>query len=377
MQVSALTHVNYAFANIDNGTGAAFLTDLWADVQKTWPGDSPSANGSADLFGNLKQLYLHKKHSRNLKTLLSIGGWSYRHNFAPALAGSATKRQTFARTSVDLLKNLGFDGIDIDWEYPESPAESAALVDTCRRIRLELDNYARNLTGRPHFLLTLSVPAGPTHYTYFDVPGLMPYVDFWNLMAYDYMGSFSNYSGHQANVYKSIENPRSTDFDTIDPVQYYLSNGLPREDLVLGMPLYGRSFADTDGPGTKYTPATTGSLGAAGVWDYKVLPLNNSQEFHENEHIVASWSYGNESRLMVSYDTPCIARLKARYIEGQGLGGGMWWETSQDLPLNNTGSLIRIVGQEFKGAGGYAQEENVLSYPYSKYANLRAGMPGQ
>lgn len=101
---SALTHVLYAFAGINNKTGEAYLTDTFADVEKIWDGDVPS-NTSMNLFGNLKQLYLHKKANRNLKTLLSIGGWSFRTNFAPALAVESTRR-TFARTSVQLLKDL-------------------------------------------------------------------------------------------------------------------------------------------------------------------------------------------------------------------------------------------------------------------------------
>lgn len=143
-------------------------------------------------------------------------------------------------------------------------------MDTCRLFREELDNYSRNLTGNPHFLLAMSVPAGPDHYQYFDVPGFNPYVDFISLMAYDYMGSgFSNYSGHAQNVYKSEKNPRSTDFDTVSPVDYYVGSGLPGSKLNLGMPLYGRSFANTSGPGTNFTPATDGSW-ENGVWDYKV-----------------------------------------------------------------------------------------------------------
>lgn len=80
------------------------MTDTWADIEKTWDGDVPS-NSTVDLFGNLKQLYLHKKKNRNLKTLLSIGGWSLRTYFAPALA-SETGRRTFAKSSVQLLKDL-------------------------------------------------------------------------------------------------------------------------------------------------------------------------------------------------------------------------------------------------------------------------------
>lgn len=116
----------------------------------------------------------------------------------------------------------------------------------------------------------MSVPAGPVNYQYFDVPGFNPYVDFISLMAYDYMGSgFSNFSGHAQNVYKSETNPRSTDFDTRTPVEYYLESGMPAGKLNLGMPLYGRSFANTSGLGMRFSPATNGSW-ENGIWDYKV-----------------------------------------------------------------------------------------------------------
>ncbi|KAF2169528.1 glycoside hydrolase family 18 protein [Zasmidium cellare ATCC 36951] len=378
LQSSELTHVLYAFAGIDNKTGDASLTDTFADVEKKYPGDvDPPNNKTTNLYGNLKQLYLQKKANRNMKTLLSFGGWNLRTYFAPALK-NLSGRQNFARTSVQLLKDLGFDGLDIDWEYPNSTSEAAALVDTCRLFREELDNYARNLTGHPHFLLTLAVPAGPDHFQYFDMPGLLPYVDFINLMGYDYAGSFSNYSGHMSNLYKSQRNPRSTEFDTQTAVDYYLGSGWPKEKLNLGMPLYGRAFANTLGPGTNFTASTVGSW-EPGVWDYKVLPqaLNGSQTFYDDQ-VVASWAYNNRTRYMVSYDEPVIAAKKAEYIEHNGLGGAMWWETSGDAPVNSSRSLIRTVVDAFEGCGvGVEYCQNWLEYPGSRYANLRAGMEGE
>lgn len=299
---------------------------------------------------------------------------------------------------MQLLKDLGFDGLDIDWEYPNSTQEAADLVDTCRLFREELDNYARNLTGHPHFLLTLAVPAGRDHFQYFDLPGLLPYVDFINLMGYDYMGSFSNYSGHMSNLYKSKTDPRSTEFDTQTAVDYYLGSGWPKGKLNLGMPLYGRAFANTMGPGTNFTASTVGSW-EAGVWDYKVTfsphhpshtrtntPLSfqvlpaalNGSQIHYDNAVVASWAYNNRTNYMVSYDEPLIAAQKAKYIEHAGLGGAMWWETSGDLPVNNSRSLIRTVKESFEGCGmGIERCENWLEYPGSKYANLRKGMPGE
>ncbi|CAK3989710.1 glycoside hydrolase family 18 [Lecanosticta acicola] len=380
---SQLTHVPYAFAGINNETGECHLTDEFADVQKTWPGDLPIDHNTTNLFGNLKQLYLHKKKNRNLKTLLSIGGWTLRAAFAPALTHSPTNRLRFARTAVQLLQDLGFDGLDIDWEYPNSTLEAAALVDTCRLLRRELDAYAaRHVPGAPHFLLTLAVPAGPQHFRYFDMPGLAPYVDFVNLMAYDYMGSGfadTNRSGHAQNLFHSAWNPASTNYDTHTAVEYYLNDGFPSRRLVLGMPLYGRSFAQTAGPGGNFTNATDGSW-EPGVWDYKALPhINGSRAFrtyHDDEGIVASWAYDDLTRYMVSYDTPRVARQKAAYIASLGLGGAMWWETSGDK--KGSESLISTVKGEFEGCGeGVEWRENVLEFPLSRYGNLREGMPGE
>lgn len=384
IQSDQLTHLLYAFAGIDNKTGEATLTDSFADVQKQWPGDNTTDNSTDNLYGNLKQIYLHKKKHRNFKTLLSIGGWSLRTYFAPAL-DNETGRKTFAKTSVQLLKDLGFDGLDIDWEYPNTTKQAQDLVDTCKEFRMELDNYSKSLNSTPHFLLTLAVPAGPDHFPYFDMPGLAPYVDLVHLMGYDYQGSyFSNFSGHQANIYTSEDNPQSTDFSTQHAMDYYLHTGQwdPRK-LTLGMPLYGRSFANTTGPGQKFDNATDGSW-EMGIWDYKVLAGNSSfGSIQHDEKIGASWSFNHTNGYMVSYDTVGIAQHKARYIEQLGLGGAMWWEISGDTPVNGSTSLIRTVTDQLRscgsggGGGGLELSLNVLDYPQTKYKNLKAGMPGQ
>lgn len=86
-----------------------FLSDKWADVQYPYPGDVVS-NGT-QLLGNFNQLYKLKQQNRNLKTSLSVGGWSYRANFKTALATSAG-RTLFAESTLKLIMDLGLDGID-------------------------------------------------------------------------------------------------------------------------------------------------------------------------------------------------------------------------------------------------------------------------
>jgi chitinase len=306
------------------------LSDTWADTDIHFAGDSWDDAGT-NLYGCLKQLYLLKKQNRHLKVLLSIGGWTYSSNFATP-ASSMSSRSTFASTAVSLVKNLGLDGLDIDWEYPADKTQARHMVLLLQAVREALDAYGNSLSTPYHFKLTVACPASPSNYKKLHLADMDQYIDFWNLMAYDYTGSWSTISGHQANLFSSANNPLSTPVDTHTAVNYYISQGVPANKIVLGMPIYGRAFDNTDGLGQPFS-GVGGGVGKgtweAGVYDFKALPLTGAAELYDNAS-GASYSYDTTKGELISYDTIAVAKQKAVWIQQMGLGGGMWWESSAD-----------------------------------------------
>ncbi|KAJ4508450.1 Chitinase 4 [Exophiala dermatitidis] len=360
-----LTHVLYAFANVRPESGEVYLTDSWSDTDKHYEGDSWNDQGT-NVYGCVKQLFLQKKRNRKLKVLLSIGGWTYSSNFAqPASTESGRKR--FAESAVRLVEDLGFDGLDIDWEYPKTHGEAQDFVKLLHETRKALDAAAAK-RSHTRFYLTVACPAGPSNFEKLDIAAMDRLLDFWNLMAYDYAGSWDQRAGHQANLFPSGAHPESTPFSTIAALEHYTRHGVHPSKIVLGMPLYGRAFTSTEGPGHPFSGTGEGSW-EQGVWDYKALPKPESSEYHDRE-IGASWSYSLPSKTMISYDTPAMVAQKASFARDYGLGGGMFWESSGDKPIGG-GSLLETFVTHSGGLGRLDESKNCLEYPESKYDNLR------
>ncbi|KAI5456279.1 glycoside hydrolase superfamily [Mariannaea sp. PMI_226] len=364
LPASEISHVLYSFLNVRED-GTVYTGDSYADLERIYPGDSQSDVGT-NAYGCVKQLFLLKKANRQLKVMLSIGGWTWSVNF-PAAASTDATRANFAKTAVTLMKDWGADGIDIDWEYPDDDTKSANFLALLKAIRTEMDTYSQQYANGYHFQLTMAAPAGSAHYQTLKLSEVGQILDHFHLMAYDYSGSYSDAASHQANLFPSPNIPKAAPFDTDSSVRGYIQGGVPPNKLVLGMPIYGRSFDSTAGLGKSFNGVGVGS--SEGIWDYRQLPRPGATiEFDTDTQ--QHYSYDASRQELISYDTPDDTKLKVDYIKKMGLGGSMFWEASGDK--NDTDSLIST---SFVALGSLDSTENCLSYPNSKYANIAAGFP--
>ncbi|MFJ8885906.1 glycoside hydrolase family 18 protein [Streptomyces sp. NPDC102402] len=336
-----LTHINYAFGNVQGGK--CTIGDSYADYEKAYTADQ-SVDGVADtwdqeLRGNFNQLRKLKKLHPDLKVIWSFGGWSWSGGFAEAARNPAA----FAESCHSLVEDPRwadvFDGIDIDWEYPNA---CGLTCDTSGR-----DAYGDLLSAlRSKFgagsLITSAITADGSDggkIDAVDYAGAAQYLDWYNPMTYDFFGAFAA-EGPTAphSPLTSYPGIPTEGFDSDAAISKLKGLGIPAEKLLLGIGFYGRGWTGVTQaePGGTATGAAPGTY-EAGIEDYKVL-----KESCPATSTVAGTAYALCGTDWWSYDTPATIATKMDYKDQQGLGGTFFWELSGDTA---NGELIKAINR--------------------------------
>ncbi|MEV3859647.1 glycoside hydrolase family 18 protein [Streptomyces sp. NPDC050095] len=334
-----LTHINYAFGNVQGGK--CTMGDSYAATDKAYTADQ-AVDGVADtwdqpLRGNFNQLLKLKKKHPNLKVLWSFGGWTWSGGFTQAAQDPAG----FAQSCYDLVNDPKwagvFDGIDIDWEYPNACGLSC---DTSGR-----EAY-KNLMGalRSKFgssaLVTSAIPAdasasGKLDAT--DYAGAAQYVDWYNPMTYDYFGAWDA-QGPTAphsplTAYSGI--PKDG-YNTDATITKLKGMGVPASKLLLGVGFYGRGWTGV----TQAAPGGTATGPAAGKYEQGIDDYKELKTKCPSTGTVGGTAYAYCGNNWWSYDTPATIAGKMDYKNQQGLGGTFLWELSGDTA---NGELIHAI----------------------------------
>lgn len=322
-----------------------------------YPGDDAS-ECTTTLCGNLGQIFKLKQKYRHMKVLLCIGGWEFSSHLATAILHPAN-RENFANSVITLIKDYGFDGVEIDWEYAETINQARQFVELLKVVREKIDNFSEEMNlEEGQIELTVAGPAGPVQYSRMRLGQMDDYVTFWNLMGYDFSGPWVSKVAYQSNLYHG-------ELSTDSAVKAYLAAGIPSTKIVVGMPAYGRLFLGTSGVGDHFTSTGPGTR-FGGIYDYKYL---NSEKDRVDPYQICAFHYNHTLSTFMSFDNPLVTEAKAMYVVENNLGGGMFWEVSTDAHINSPRSLIR----KFTDTIGFKRFKNcnLLDYPESKFTNVR------
>ena len=176
-----------------------------------------------------------------------------------------------------------------------------------------------------NYLITSALPAGQWALRYINLAAAASYLDFINLMTYDFSGPWVDRAGHQSqlNTPKRPHNDAAM-VSCVSAVQYVLANQVPSYKLLLGIPAYGRSFLGASKIGERYS----GSGGREGTFEYKDLPRPGTTE-HVDQVSGAAYCVGGDGGF-VTYDNPETVRMKANFIRAEKLGGLFYWTATGD-----------------------------------------------
>lgn len=346
IDASHLTHINYAFANVSND-GECILGDAYADTQKFYTATDDWNDPAGTLRGNFNQLLELKKKHPHLKTLISVGGWSWSTNFSDA-AYTQESREKFARSCVAFMKKYGFDGVDIDWEYPVSgglasnknrPEDKHNYTHLLQDLRTELDK-AEAADGK-EYLLTIAAPAGPAIVANYELDAIHQSLDWINVMAYDYHGSWENKTDHNAPLYAGTHDVFSftpAELSVSSTLNSYLAGGVPAHKLILGVPFYGRGWSGVPAANNGLSqsgPNAANGTWEAGIFDYKDLVQNylsagSGYTRYWDDTAKVPWLYNPATGIMISYDDVESMRYKVDFATDKNLAGVMFWELSSD-----------------------------------------------
>ena len=313
VDASKLTHINYAFANIVDGN-AKFELDI--DSSK------------------IASLIALKKKNPDLKVLYSVGGWVWSDQFSH-VAAYQSAREKFAISCVQLMKKHGFDGVDLDWEFPGQRAEDNALRPSDKEnftlllaeIRKQLESQGK--IDDNHYLLTIATGADQAYINHTNLGKAHEYLDFINVMCYDFYNGWYYQAGHHANLYPS-DKEKFGGNSGLEAITRHIKAGVPADKLIMGIPFYGRQWE-------KVAPGNNGlyqSAMSTGViipyWDIVEKMKSGNYKKMYDESAKSSYLWNASDSIFISWETPKEIDLKVEYIKETNLGGAMFWEYSLD-----------------------------------------------
>ncbi len=339
---------------------AADLTDLIYAFGEPGAGNicHPPSAAQSKTFAQLRKV---REAHPQLRLLISIGGWAAAPQYSDA-ALTPKSRAAFARSCIqEYIVRSGFEGIDIDWEFPvhggipqnpHRPQDRANVTALLAEIRSQLDALGR--ANHRHYYLTVATPTGRWQYggaydpsDSYDLHAIAQSADWLNVMTYDMNNIFSPYSSFNTPLSADPNDPTPAlerRWDNVSgAVKYYKANGVPAEKIVLGFAFYGRGFTGVSSKNGGLYSKYKGGFDETpwSVVKSKFL-TDPAWQKHWSTTAQAPWIYNTRTHVFFSYDDPRSIAIKAAFARREHLRGVMFWVLGED---DAEGSLLHALHQ--------------------------------
>lgn len=380
LQWESLTHIQYSFAMVGEDNKIKF-GDKHAAIEEDFKNHKLENNGkevkldsSLPYKGHFNVLQQMKKQYPNVDLLISIGGWTGSRGFYKMIDTDAGIN-TFADSCVDFIRQYGFDGVDIDFEYPSSVATCGNPTDKdlseprrailnerynvlMKTLREKLDNASKN-DNKKH-LLTAAVTAsswvlgGVTDNRYAS------YLDFLSIMSYDFHGGWNEYVENLANIYPDKDDTETTKMAmptlNMDWAYKFYRGVLPAEKILMGIPYYTRGWENVQGGngsglhGTSKTPATgkynlwgdddnkdgiPDPAGANPLWHVlNLMDKDPNLKVHWDDVGKVPYVWQGDKKVFLSFENEQSIDERVNYIKDKNLGGALIWVMNGDYGDN-------------------------------------------
>ena len=294
LDATCLTHINYAhgrFKNPKTGDGGIVISE------------------GGDL---MKKVLALKEKKPTLKVMLMIGGWGEHADGFSEMAKDPAKRTEFCQSCKSHIDTYGFDGIDIDWEYPgggpstngQSAADPANFVLVLKELRqtigdTKIISYASSSSAK-----------------YMNWKDAMKYLDYVNVMTYD-MGKPPK--GHNSPLYKSSTFNHTGCKESID---LHVSAGVPKSRMNMGVPFYGHGISPYESD-VKFNAMDAILKATAGTYAGK-----NIRKWDGTAKV--PYLTDESDNILLSYDDEESVTEKGRFVKDNNIGGAMFWEYRHD-----------------------------------------------
>lgn len=371
LQWDKLTHVQYAFVIADENTFELKASDPENDLENKFEGRTFYHKGqevkmdeTLGYYGQFNLMHTMMQKYPDVTVLASTGGWAASRSLW-LVTDNTDNMKKFANSALEFVRKYGFDGIDIDFEFPSETSQSGNpadfdLSETRRKgiserygqlIKILRDTFdkAAKEDGR-YYWVTSAVSAsswvlgGQTNADYLD------YLDFVSVMSYDYHGGWNQFVENQANIYPDPADTETASMAVptlgFDWTYKYYRGVVQSEKILMGVPYYTRGWTNVSGGknglhGSSKTPAT----GIDNIWhdldeNGKEVPAGANPLWHvlnlmnkEGSSYKKYWDpvgrvpyvWNEETKTFLTFEDEQSIQERINYVEENNLGGTLIW----------------------------------------------------